>query len=72
MAFSYLYTNVFLIADTVKFDNSALADCPESQQTAKITSLPPNLASPTFFARFGKVYSKVYLRLPGAQCRFES
>jgi len=43
MTFGYLWANVFLRANLVEFDNSALAECPESQQTEKITRLPPYL-----------------------------
>ena len=46
-------------ADLLVFDNSAFAECPEANKLQKTTRLPPNLALPTFFAWFGKVYSRV-------------
>ena len=36
-----------------------IPECPESEQTAKTTRLPPNLALPTLFAQFDEVYSMI-------------
>ena len=47
-------------ANQVGFESSACPECPESKHTAKITRLPPNLASLTLFAQFGEVYSMAF------------
>ena len=65
MVLGYPKTNAFRLP--IRWNLRTPLVLSRSEQSAKVTRLPPNLASPTLFPWFGEVYSMVlvYLKTVG-------